>query len=56
MSTPERQQDPGEHGYGGVKAEPAKDADRSDAPDHPLEEPDNDAGQKPDEEQERQRS
>jgi len=57
VSTPERQQDPGEHGYGGVKADPdpTKEADRHDAPDHPLEDPDNDSGQEPDEEPERQR-
>ena len=56
MSTPERQQDPGEHGYGGVKADPTKEADHHESPDHPLEDPDNDSGQEPDEEQERQRS
>jgi hypothetical protein len=33
MSTPERQQDPGEHGYGGTHQE--KSDDRSD--EHPLE-------------------
>jgi hypothetical protein len=33
MSTPERQQDPGEHGYGGVKQEfPAADEERDETP------------------------
>ncbi len=36
MSTPERQQDPGEHGYGGTHQEKGDD-DRSD--EHPLEDP-----------------
>ena len=43
MSTPERQQDPGEHGYGGVKQAP--DDDRDEPAEHPLEDPDNDSGQ-----------
>jgi hypothetical protein len=37
MSTPERQQDRGEHGYGGVQQEK-----RGDAPEHPLEDPEAD--------------
>ncbi len=53
MSTPERQQDPGAHGYGGVKQDPAREADRHDSPDHPLEDADNDSGQKSDEREER---
>ena len=53
MSTPERQQDPGEHGYGGVKQDPATQPDDDNSPEHPLEDPDNDSGQKPDEERER---
>jgi hypothetical protein len=32
MSTPERADDPGEHGYGGVGVEKDKDRDREDAP------------------------
>ena len=42
--TPERQQDPGGHGYGGVQQE--KDGDEEEAPrEHPLEDPDTDARQ-----------
>ena len=41
MSTPERQQDPGEHGYGGTHQE-KKDADGHE---HPLEDPDADSRQ-----------
>jgi hypothetical protein len=48
MSTPERQQDPGEHGYGATKQEPSTDSE-TDAPrEHPLESPDNDSGVPPD--------
>ena len=43
MSTPERQQDPGEYGYGGVKQEP--DAEPHDPAEHSLEDPDDDSGQ-----------
>jgi hypothetical protein len=53
MSTPERQQDPGEHGFGGVEQDPATDADRDDSPGDPLEAPDNDSGREPDDEQDR---
>lgn len=42
MSTPERQQDPGEHGYGGVKQDPTPNEDQAE---HPLEDPDNDSRQ-----------
>jgi hypothetical protein len=35
MATPERQQDPGEHGYGGV----AEGADGTNESEHPLEDP-----------------
>ena len=41
VSTPERQQDPGEHGYGGTHQE-KKDADGHE---HPLEDPDADSRQ-----------
>ena len=41
MSTPERQQDPGDHGYGGTQQE--KNEDDGDA--HPLEDPDADPRQ-----------
>ena len=36
MSTPERQQDPGDHGYGGTQPEKIED----DRDEHPLEDPD----------------
>ena len=42
MSTPERQQDPGEHGYGGIKQDaPAGDEQQGpiELPAYPLEEP-----------------
>lgn len=32
MSTPERQQDPGEHSYGGVKQDPSGDEEREETP------------------------
>jgi len=35
MSTPERHDDPGGHGYGGL----AEDTDDTDEPEHPLEDP-----------------
>ena len=54
MSTPERQQDAGEHGYGGVKQDPFEDTDAGERPEHPLEDPDNESGQEPDPEEERQ--
>ena len=39
MSTPERQQDPGEHGYGGVKQEyPARDEERDQTPQERVDE------------------
>jgi hypothetical protein len=41
-STPERQQDPGEHGYGGTQQE--KEEDESERK-HPLEDPDADPRQ-----------
>ena len=42
MSTPERSQDPGGHGYGATKQDEAlRDSD----PDHPLEDPDLDSRQ-----------
>jgi hypothetical protein len=40
MSTPERQDDPGPHGYGGINTE--KDGEPKD---HPLEDPDADSRQ-----------
>jgi hypothetical protein len=40
MSTPERQQDPGEHGYGGVQHEQDHDGQE-----HPLEDPEADPRQ-----------
>ena len=43
MSTPERQQDPGEHGYGGTQQEKKSGDDRDD--EHPLEDPDADPRQ-----------
>jgi hypothetical protein len=46
MSTPERQQDGGEHGYGGVRQE-KRDADHDE---HPLEDPEADP-RRPDTEQ-----
>ena len=46
MSTPERQQDPGDHGYGGTQQE--KNEDDRDA--HPLEDPDADPRQEGDRE------
>ena len=42
MSTPERQQDPGEHGYGGVKQNLPGEGDQAE---HPLEDPDVDSHQ-----------
>jgi hypothetical protein len=42
MSTPERQQDPGDHGYGGTQQEKKNEDDRDD---HPLEDPDADPRQ-----------
>ena len=42
-STPERQQDPGEHGYGGTQQEKEKE-DESES-EHPLEDPDADPRQ-----------
>ena len=42
-STPERQQDPGEHGYGGTQQE-KKEEDESES-EHPLEDPDADPRQ-----------
>ena len=47
MSTPERQQDPGEHGYAGANQEPATDTSPDDSRNHPLEDPDNDSEQAP---------
>jgi len=46
MSTPERQQDPGDHGYGGIHQE----KDDDDRDDHPLEDPDADPRQESDRE------
>ncbi len=43
MSTPERQQDPGEHGYGGVQNEKEHEGQE-----HPLEDPEADPRQAPD--------
>lgn len=43
MSTPERQQDPGEHGYGGVHGEKEHDGQ-----DHAPDDPDADPRQAPD--------
>ena len=43
MSTPERQQDPGDHGYGGTQQEKEKE-DESES-EHPLEDPDADPRQ-----------
>ena len=42
MSTPERQQDPGDHGYGGTQQEKKNEDDRDD---HPLEDPNADPRQ-----------
>ena len=47
MSTPERQQDPGEHGYAGANQEPATDTSPEESGEHPLEDPDNDSKQEP---------
>ena len=47
MSTPERQQDPGEHGYAGANQEPANDTSPEESREHPLDDPDNDSGQAP---------
>lgn len=46
MSTPERQQDPGDHGYGGTQQEKHED----DRDEHPLEDPDADPRQESDRE------
>ena len=46
MSTPERQQDPGDQGYGGIHQE----KDDDDRDDHPLEDPDADPRQESDRE------
>jgi hypothetical protein len=46
MSTPERSQDPGEHGYGGTKAD---DQPTDDETEHPLEDPATDSRQEDDE-------
>lgn len=45
MSTPERQQDPGEHGYGGVEQDQWDADDTPEQGEHPLEDPDNDPEQ-----------
>jgi hypothetical protein len=42
MSTPERQQDPGEHGYGGVQQE-----QEHDGQEHPLDDPELDPRKPP---------
>jgi hypothetical protein len=49
VSTPERQQDPGDHGYGGIHQEKADDND-DDQHEHPLEDPDVDPRQDDDQE------
>ncbi len=49
MSTPERQQDPGEHGYGGTQQEKESDDRRE----HPLDDPAADPRQDEDERGER---
>jgi hypothetical protein len=46
-STPERQQDPGEHGYGGTQQEKDDDSARE----HPLEDPDADPRRDEDEQE-----
>ena len=46
MSTPERQQDPGNHGYGGTQQEKNED----DRDEHPLEDPDADPRQESEQE------
>jgi len=51
-STPERQQDPGEHGYGGTQQE--KEEDESERK-HPLEDPDADPRQDDTEQEEPRR-
>jgi hypothetical protein len=53
MSTPERSQDPGEHGYGGTKQDFPLDDDARDE-DHRLEDDDERAKEQPADEHERQ--
>ena len=50
MSTPERQQDPGEHGYGGVQQEKEHEGQE-----HPLDDPEADPRQAPDQADEDER-
>ena len=50
MSTPERQQDPGEHGYGGVQQEKEQEGQE-----HPLDDPAADPRQAPDQPDEDER-
>jgi hypothetical protein len=57
MSTPERQQYPGEHGYGSARQESSTDTETREPREHSLEDLDNDSEQEPpDHKDQRQRA